>query len=319
MLIGLIAGLAAGALWGITFAAPRLVGPFTPFDLAFLRNLVFAALSMVVLLAFRAALRRLDRAGVRIAVLLGLIGYSAYYLFVAYAVAFAGPAIPALVIGALPVLLAIVGNWRERSVAWNRLALPLGLIVIGLGIVNLGSLGQPALGRTRADLGIGLLLAIGGLVVWLWYAVLNADALKARSGTDTLVWTSLQGIGAGIGMVTVLPLGFLLGWSEMGRLPLFGAEAGPLWFWAIATGALSSWVATYAWVVASRRLSIALSAQLVVSETLFGLLYGFMVEQRRPDAHEWIGSATLLAGVLIGVHVLTRDKSPLPRPVRSSE
>ncbi|MCZ8374961.1 MAG: DMT family transporter [Beijerinckiaceae bacterium] len=314
MLTGLLAGLAAGALWGLTFVAPNLVAPFTPFDLAFWRNLIFAALSLGLLLAFRAAARRLDPAGWRIALALGLMGYSGYYLFVAYAVAFAGPAIPALVIGALPVLLAIAGNWQSRDVAWSRLAVPLALITLGLVIVNLGSLRAPVMGRTGGEILLGFVLSLGGLALWLWYGLWNAAALKARPGTDTLVWTSLQGLGAGLGMLAVLPFGLAMGWSRMGALPLAGAEALPLWLWALATGLFSSWVATFAWVVASRRLSVALSAQLIVSETLFGLFYGFLAETRWPDWHEGLGAALLFAGVMAGIRVLMPPAEPEPSP-----
>lgn len=310
MLAGLLAGLAAGALWGLTFVAPNLVAPFTPFDLAFWRNVIFAALSLVLLLGFRAAARRLDPAGWRIALALGLMGYSGYYLFVAYAVAFAGPAIPALVIGALPVLLAIAGNWQSRDVAWSRLAGPLALITLGLLVVNLGSLRAPVMGRTGGEILLGFVLALGGLALWLWYGLWNAAALKARPGTDTLVWTSLQGLGAGLGMLAMLPFGLAMGWSRMGALPLAGADALPLWLWALATGLFSSWVATFAWVVASRRLSVALSAQLIVSETLFGLFYGFLAETRWPEGHESLGAALLFAGVLAGIRVLMPERGP---------
>lgn len=304
MLIGILAGLGAGALWGLTFVAPNLVAPFTPFDLAFWRNLIFAAVSLVLLVRFRAVLAGLDRAGQSTGLALGIIGYAAYYLFLTYAVAFAGPAIPALVIGSLPVLLALAGNWRERTVSWARLAGPLGLITAGLLVVNLGSLQAPAMGRTPASILTGFLLALGALALWLGYGLWNAAALKARPATNTLVWTSLQGLGAGLGMLLALPLGLAMGWSRIGQIPLFGEAALPLWLWALATGLFSSWVATYAWVVASRRLSVALSAQLIVSETLFGLLYGFLVETRWPDWHETLGAALLFVGVMAGIRVL---------------
>ncbi|MCA0400513.1 MAG: DMT family transporter [Proteobacteria bacterium] len=308
MLIGILAGLGAGALWGLTFIAPKLVEPFAPFDLALLRNLVFALVSLAILARYRAELRAIDRRGVVISLLLGLMGYSGYYLFVAYSVVLAGPAIAALVIGALPVLLAIAGNMKEKTVSWRALILPLGLIALGLGIVNLGAMEAPMQGRSRADILLGFLLAVGALLLWLYYGLLNASALKERPRTDAIVWTSLQGIGAGIFMLAFLPAGLVLGSSRLVDLPLFSALAGPLWFWALVTGAVSSWLATYFWVIASNRLSVALSAQLIVSETIFGLVYGFFLEARWPQSYEWLGSLLLFAGVLAGIRVLTRNR-----------
>jgi drug/metabolite transporter (DMT)-like permease len=43
MLIGLLAGLGAGAFWGMTFVAPRAVSPYSEVDLAILRYLAFGA------------------------------------------------------------------------------------------------------------------------------------------------------------------------------------------------------------------------------------------------------------------------------------
>lgn len=309
---GIAAGTLAGALWGLTFVAPRLVEPFSPFDLAVLRNIIFGIVSALLLATPFASLRGLDRSGLLIALALGLMGYAAYYILIAYAVVFAGPAIPALVVGALPVLLSLYGNRRERVVAARSLAVPLLLVASGLAIVNAGALAAPQGGRTAAGVLFGLLLSLGALLLWFWYAILNADALRRRPGTDTFGWTSLQGIGAALGLLPLLPLGLAAGWSRLPELDPFGPAAAGLWLWAFLTGALSSWLATLAWVAASRRLSVALSAQLIVTETLFGLTYGFILEARLPGPHEWAGALLLIVGVMRGVRLLSPRGPPAP-------
>lgn len=50
ILIGTAHGAMAGAFWGITFLAPELVAPFTPFQLATLRYLTFGVVSLLILL-----------------------------------------------------------------------------------------------------------------------------------------------------------------------------------------------------------------------------------------------------------------------------
>jgi drug/metabolite transporter (DMT)-like permease len=306
MWLGIVAGLAAGALWGLTFVAPNLVSPFSPFDLALWRNVIFGVISAVLLWLFRARWRNLDRKGWQIALFLGLLGYSGYYLFVAYAVTFAGPALVALVIGSLPVLLAVVGNLRDRSMPWRLLVMPLLLIAAGIAVVNVSAMQEPVMGRQAGAVLFGFVLAIGGLLCWLIYGVINAEALRQRPGTDTTTWTSLQGVGAALGMLVVLPVGAAMGWSNLRPEMLAASAAGPLWFWAIVTGAFSSWIATFAWVLASRRLSVALSAQLIVSETVFGMFYGFIVESRWPVTAEIIGAALLFGGVTLGIRLFAR-------------
>jgi drug/metabolite transporter (DMT)-like permease len=310
MLVGILAGLVAGAFWGLTFVAPKLVAPFSPFDLAALRNIIFGALSGLLLLMLWQRTRALLRADIVIAAWLGFIGYVGYYMAVAYAVIFAGPAIPALIIGALPVALAIAGNLQERSVRWRSLTWPLVLITLGLLVVNVGSLQDPASGRDARSLLIGGSLATIGLLIWLCYAMVNAAALRQRPGMSALVWTALQGVGTGIGMVALLPFGLLAGLSGFATHSLVAPEAHALWFWSMLTGIASSWLATWAWIVAAQRLSIALSAQLIVSETIFALIYGFLGEMRWPAAHEAAGAALLLAGVIVGIHALTRPPFP---------
>jgi drug/metabolite transporter (DMT)-like permease len=51
------------------------------------------------------------------------------------------------------------------------------------------------------------------------------------------------------------------------------------------------------WNMASRRLPITLSGQLIVSETLFALLYGFLHAHRWPRPLEWAAVFLLIGGV----------------------
>ena len=79
--------------------------------------------------------------------------------------------------------------------------------------------------------------------------------------------------------------------------------------WALLMGLAGSWFATWCWVVASRRLPLALSAQLIVAETIFGLTYGFMFEGRFPSPSEVIGAALQLAGVCSAIATFSKPRS----------
>jgi drug/metabolite transporter (DMT)-like permease len=141
MLAGIISGLAAGALWGLTFVAPRAVQPYGEVDLAILRYGIFGLTSMA-LMAVHARFRpgRLTWGRTLRAIWLGLSGFVVYYVCVAFSVSLAGPAIAPLVIGALPVLLARYGNWRERAAGWGAIAAPLTLMAAGLVVVNVDTM-----------------------------------------------------------------------------------------------------------------------------------------------------------------------------------
>lgn len=308
MAIGILAGLLAGALWGLTFVAPRIVLPYTEVDLAIARYAIFGVASLALMAhpAFRPG--RITRELLLIAVLLGVTGYVFYYVSAAYAVRLAGPAIPPLIIGALPVLLAIIGNWNDKGVPWRLLAFPLALIALGLFIVNGATLAQAEDGTSRGAILLGALSALLALLIWIIYAVVNARAMRKADAPGSLPWTGLQGIGAGLGVLPLVPFIWL---SDHSALPLhapLSPESLRFWTWALILGIAGSWIATWLWVVASKRLPLALSAQLIVSETVFALIYGFAYELRWPSPAEWIGIVLQLVGVVAAVALFTRKK-----------
>jgi drug/metabolite transporter (DMT)-like permease len=80
-------------------------------------------------------------------------------------------------------------------------------------------------------------------------------------------------------------------------------------------GLAGSWFATWCWVIASRRLPLALSAQLIVAETVFGLAYGFMFEGRLPSPAEAIGATLQFVGVCLAIAAFSKPRalSDLPK------
>jgi len=316
MLIGILAGLAAGALWGLTFVAPRAVHPYAEIDLAILRYLAFGLTSLVLMgidKRFRPGPMTARRMG--LALWLGLSGFVIYYLCVAYSVRLAGPAIAPLVIGGLPLVLAIYGNWQDRTVRWRAIAAPLLLIAAGLGIVNYAALQAADTAAGRNDVLLGGLVALLGLGVWFLYAVTNAKAMRSADPPSATSWTSLQGLGAAAGTLPLLVLAPMMGWSRVPELGLSGEAGLRLILWAILTGVLASWIAQYFWTLASHRLPLGLSAQLIVSETIFALVYGFAWEGRWPHPAEWAGGALLIAGVIWGVKAFSAKDDSKAVPV----
>lgn len=319
MLIGILAGLMTGALWGLTFVAPRAVQPFTEIDLAIARYAIFGAASLGLMLipAFRPT--GLTRRQFTTAVLLGLLGYVTYYVAAAYAVRLAGPAIPPLVIGILPVALALIGNWQSRDVAWTALAGPLVLITMGLGIVNAATLARASDVTDRAHILLGAFCAVLALLVWISYAVINARVMRAANAPASLPWTGLQGLGSALASLPLLPLSWAYGLSAWPSHALASPQGLRFILWALLLGIAGSWVATWCWVVASRRLPLGLSAQLIIAETIFALIYGFAYEGRWPGPAEWLGGALQITGVMAAVAIYTRAGARQSRAVAADK
>jgi drug/metabolite transporter (DMT)-like permease len=71
-------------------------------------------------------------------------------------------------------------------------------------------------------------------------------------------------------------------------------------------GIVGSWVATWCWSVASEKLPLAITAQLIVAETVFGLIFGFIYEYRLPDLTEYIGGALQILGITTTLYLFAR-------------
>ncbi|HMU17752.1 MAG TPA: EamA family transporter, partial [Thauera aminoaromatica] len=110
MLAGLSAALGAGLLWGLVFLTPLLLADYPPFMLAIGRYLAFGVLALGLAWFDRAALARLTRADWIEAVKLALVGNLVYYATLASAIQLAGGPVPTLIIGTLPVVIAITAN-----------------------------------------------------------------------------------------------------------------------------------------------------------------------------------------------------------------
>ena len=63
------------------------------------------------------------------------------------------------------------------------------------------------------------------------------------------------------------------------------------------------------WNIASRRLPLTLSGQMIVFETLFALAYGFVFDHRWPRPLEIAAIVLLMAGVAWSVRLHAADKS----------
>ena len=79
--------------------------------------------------------------------------------------------------------------------------------------------------------------------------------------------------------------------------------AGSLYVWSIALAFTASIGGALAWTLAAQRLSVALSAQLVVMEAVFGTLLGLAVHRRWPTIADLMGMNSLFVGNVIAVRI----------------
>jgi drug/metabolite transporter (DMT)-like permease len=299
-LIGIAAALFAAFAWSLNFIVPFVIGDYSIFDFAVFRFVVSGAIGLAFLAYHRKILRTLKPVDWIVAFGLGFGGYLGYFLAVIGAAIFAGPVIAPAFLGLVPVVLAIAGNLGQRTIAWHRLALPFALTAAGLALVNISALDPASMGTVRS-LWIGIPLAILAVALWTWFGLANQAALARRPNIDAGAWTALIMLGAGVEMLAFLPVGLQLGVFEIPHLGLGWPAAAPIYIWGISLAVLASVGGAMAWTMAAQRLPVALSAQLIVSETVFGTIFGLAAHGRWPTLAETAGMSVLTVGIIMSI------------------
>ena len=311
--LGVACGMGAGALWGLVFLAPELARAFTPLQLAIGRYLAFGLLSALLIAPrWRALAAILTRRDWLALAWLGLTGNTLYYILLSTAVQTGGIAMTSLVIGFLPVVVTIVGSRDNGAVPLRRL-MP-SLLLCGAGAVCIGwqALAVPAAGGSL----IGLLCAIGALASWAAYAVGNSRALMRLAQVSVHDWNLLTGIVTGAQAVALIPVTLLFE-------PIRHDAGTWLHFAGVSFGValLASITGNALWNRMSRLLPLTMVGQMILFETLFALVYGFLWEQRLPHPLEIAAFGLVVASVLscIAAHRVrvTRPACSSPPPRRS--
>ena len=314
MLIGTVFALVAGLMWGLVFVVPTLLPDYPAVLLSCARYLAFGLIALPLAWLDRARVAELTRDDWREAFKLSAIGNLLYYLCLAAAIQRAGGPLPTMIIGTLPVVIAVVSNLRQSPqirrrdgrLPWLRLLPSLLLIAAGIGCVN-----QVEIVALRADpqadlarYATGALLAIAAVACWTWYPIRNADWLRAHADRSPRTWATAQGLAT----LPLAALGCVLFWAWSA---LAGSEfempfgPTPMLFIGLmfSIGLFASWLGTLCWNEASQRLPTSLAGQLIVFETLAALAYVFLLRGEMPGPLTFLGIALLVAGVMWALRV----------------
>ena len=296
VLTGILAGLAAGALWGLVFVAPRMLptgpGSYSSVDLAAGR---FAVYGLVAALAMLLGFGRRPGPTMRQALAaagMSLLGFSGYYLLLVMAIGDAGTAMPSLLIGTIPLWVMLLG--KPPGLRWPALVPGLALTLTGLVLMAATSLPADTGGGLHFWRGIGF--ALLALVSWTAFAVVNSAWLKRHPEVNATDWANWLGMATGLSALVM--------WLAAGSASLVLAGRNDLLQFALLcllAGFGSTWLATVLWNMASQRLSASLCGQLIVSETLFALLYSFVWDGRWPTPLQWCAGALFTLGILASI------------------
>jgi drug/metabolite transporter (DMT)-like permease len=293
VLTGILAGLAAGALWGLVFVAPRMVSGVTAVDFTAGRYVSYGALSVVLMLVLRKS--SLPTASQALSALsMSVLGFTGYYLLLVYAIADAGTEVPSLIIGTIPIWMMILG--KPAALRWAGLVPGLVLTLLGLGLMVHATLSATVSLPAGTQFWRGVAFAVASMVFWTVFGLMNATWLKKHPEVNATTWANWLGVATGLGSLVL----WLVAGTDA-KVLLAQQNIAQAAIICIALGIGSAWIATYLWNIASQRLSASLCGQLIVSETIFALAYSFIWDGHAPSAMQAVACVLFVAGILASI------------------
>ena len=296
MLTGILAGLAAGALWGLVFVAPRMLsmgaGGYSSVDLTSGRFAVYGLVAVLGMLLGLGRRRWPTMRQMGAALGMSVLGFSGYYLLLVLAIRDAGTEMPSLLIGTIPLWLMLLG--KPHGLRWSAL-LP-GLALTGAGLLLMMASTPGVSNGEGLHFWRGMGYALVSLLSWTAFALLNSAWLKRHPEVNATEWANWLGVATG--------LGALLMWLAAGSgMQAVAARGDSMHFvlLCVVAGFGSTWLATILWNVASQQLSASLCGQLIVSETLFALLYSFAWDGHWPTPGQFGACALFTVGILASI------------------
>lgn len=300
-LAGVACGLGAGALWGLVFLAPKAAPEVSPMLMSAGRYLAYGLIAAVMLAPRWSRVRgALDAASWRGLVWLSLAGNIVYYLFLVVSVHLAGVAASALIVGMVPIAVAVWGLRDPDAPPLSRSAPPILLAAIAVALIGWEAFhGQGAHGGSGSASGadlrqtlVGLACAFAALVSWSIYAIGNSRWMARLPHVSAHDWSLLTGVvTGGLALLLVIPA-VLIG------LPANTDDWMRLVGVSLGVAVVASILGNALWNQASRLLPLSMLGQMIVFETLFAFLYGFLWEGRGPTALEIIAIVLMIVSVV---------------------
>ncbi len=309
MVKGIAFALGACFIWGLIFVVPQYMEGFSSIEVALGRYLVYGLISALIF--FKAKLHgqcRYSRAIWIKASYFSLATTIVYYTFAVLGMRYSTPAICALILGVSPVTIAFYGNWKQKETTYKSLIIPSILLLIGLVVINVPHLEDTSSPTTYL---LGLLFSLVALASWSWYVVANARFLKHHPEVHSSDWSTMIGV-ATLFWVILLGLGLCLFFEEflnIDRYFIFDDELVRFIVGSVILGILCSWVGAFLWNKASFYLPVSLAGQLTIFETIFGVLFVYLLAHTMPPLLECIGIVILLIAIIYGIRQFAQRKT----------
>ena len=257
------------------------------------RFVSYGALSVVLMLLWRKTALP-TRAQALTALGMSVLGFTGYYLLLVYAIRDAGTEVTSLIIGTIPIWMMLLG--KPAGLRWAAFIPGLLLTMLGLGLMMQSSYSAAGAAPEGAHFWRGVAFVLVSMVFWTAFGLLNAAWLKRHPQVSAITWANWLGVATGLGALGL----WLVAGTDLKVLSAQDNIAKALVL-CVATGIGSAWIATYLWNIASQRLSASLCGQLIVSETIFALVYLFVWDGQWPSVLQLVACLLFVAGILASI------------------
>jgi drug/metabolite transporter (DMT)-like permease len=207
-----------------------------------------------------------------------------------------------MILGLNPVVISWYEYYKQRDqyLQLRGLVPPSLLIIFGLLMTHIAIFDEPI--SISAHI-LGCVFGGLALATWAWFIVSNATFLKRHPKIPIHDWVTVLGIATLFwGVVALLSsqlFNFILG-KDSFSFGLGGSMTSYL-LGSLALGVGSSWGAQYLWNHATQRLPLVLTGLLGIFETLFGLLFFYLLEGTLPTPVISFGIATIFLGIVMAI------------------
>ncbi len=307
---GFIFALSACLLWGLIFVIPPFLEGFTTLEVLLGRYLIYGTLSLAIF--FQARKRGLFRFSKEIWIksfYFSMAGTIGYYALVVLSTRLATPDICALILGICPITIAFYGNWKQKEISYRKLLFPSLCMLVGLGFINIPHILATSSPGTFL---LGILCSLVSLASWSWYVVANSRFLKERQDIDPVGWSTLIGVASFIWAVLFGLIFFTCFENQIDFTKYTSWNADLLRFLigSAILGLFCSWIGSYLWNKASCYLPVSFVGQLMIFETIFGVLFVYLYQGQFPPVSEWLGIGLLLFAIVFALRSFSRQEAP---------
>ncbi|MFG3706092.1 DMT family transporter [Micromonospora sp. NPDC047670] len=285
-----IGAASAMLLVGTSTAVSATIADYPVFTGQALRYALAAAILLAVVGHQRLPRVRLTARDILLLMALAATGLAGFNIFLVEATRHAGPAMIGTVVGAVPLVLALVGPLRERRRPAPRTVA--AAIVVALGAAVAAGLGSGSL--------MGLLLSLGALAGEVAFSLLAIPLLPKLGPLKVAAYP------AALSVPMLLAAGLALDGTAALRLPTPSQAAAFGYLGAVVTAAVF-----FLWYDALRRLGADRAGLFAGLVPVGALLTAVALGLGQAGPADVTGALLVAAGVVVGLRQPSRD-SPEP-------